>query len=236
MSMSCEDPYLNIKKCLAREAATLVMSGMVIGLGSGSTSKEFIYAVAERRNCENLDIHAVASSKDSYCLASSLGIPIVNDEEFTELDLVVDGADEVDQQLRMIKGGGGAVFREKILLQAGKRRIILVDESKNVDVLGNFGVPVEISPFGKAAIIHSLKDQGYLGNLRKGSDGNLFITNNGNYIYDIHTPNFYPHPEESLLQLLQIHGIIEVGFVIANVEVWLGHANGQITKKNTGTL
>lgn len=234
--MHFEDPYLSIKKCLAHEAASLVMSGMVIGLGSGSTSKEFIRAVAERKNREGLDIRAIASSKDSYFLATSLGIPMLNDEEFTDVDLVVDGADEVDQQLRMIKGGGGAVFREKILLQAGRRRIILADESKNVDVLGRFGVPLEISPFGRAAIIQALASKGYFGSLREESKGQPFITNNGNYIYDIHTPSFYPNPEETLLQLLQIHGIIEVGFVIANVEVWLGYANGQISKKNTGTL
>ncbi|ANG65723.1 ribose 5-phosphate isomerase A [Chlamydia gallinacea 08-1274/3] len=229
------DPYLSIKKRLAYEAAALVMSGMIVGLGSGSTSREFIRAVAKRRHHEDLDIRAIASSKDSYFLATSLGIPMLNDEEFTDVDLVVDGADEVDQQLRMIKGGGGAVFREKILLQAGRQRIILADESKNVDVLGKFGVPLEISPFGKETIIRALKSEGYFGNLRKEPGGKVFITNNGNYIYDIHTPSSYPHPEEALLQLLQIHGIIEVGFVIENVEVWLGYANGQISKKNTGT-
>lgn len=232
--MYFEDPYLSIKKRLACEAAALVMPDMIIGLGSGSTSKEFIRAIAERRQHEGLDIRAIASSKDSYFLASSLGIPMLDDEEFTDIDLVVDGADEVDQQLRMIKGGGGAVFREKILLQASRQRIILADESKNVDVLGKFGVPLEISPFGKETIIRALKAEGYFGNLRRDSEGQVFITNNGNYIYDIHTPSSYPHPEEALLQLLQIHGVIEVGFVIANVEVWLGYANGQISKKNTG--
>lgn len=169
------DPYLSIKKRLAYEAAALVMSGMIVGLGSGSTSREFIRAVAKRRHHEGLDIRAIASSKDSYCLATSLGIPMLNDEEFTDVDLVVDGADEVDQQLRMIKGGGGAVFREKILLQAGRRRIILADESKNVDVLGKFGVPLEISPFGKETIIRTLKSEGYFGNLRKEPGGRYLL-------------------------------------------------------------
>ncbi|AFS22005.1 ribose 5-phosphate isomerase A [Chlamydia psittaci] len=231
-----EDPYLEVKKRLAFEAANLVEPGMLLGLGSGSTSREFIKAVANKHKQENLDIHAVASSKESYSLAMSLGIPLVNDEEFTEIDLAVDGADEIDPQLRMIKGGGGALFREKILLQSSRRRLILADESKHVQVLGKFGLPIEISPFGKSSIIAILESLGYLGKLRKHPHGGFFITNNGNYIYDIHTPNVYPHPEEDLLKLLQIHGIIEVGFVIANVEVWFGYANGQIGKKNTGRV
>ncbi|WP_348662716.1 ribose 5-phosphate isomerase A [Chlamydia vaughanii] len=231
-----EDAYLNVKKSLAREATALVSSGMLLGLGSGSTAGEFIQALAEKRKNEQLDIQAVASSKESHFLASSLGIPLIDDEKFVEVDLVVDGADEIDPQLRMIKGGGGALFREKILLQSGKRCLILADESKSVNVLGKFGVPVEISPFGKNAIIHTIEAMGYRGKLRVNSLGECFITNNGNYIYDIHTPNVYPHPEEDLLKLLQIHGIIEVGFVIANVEVWFGYANGQISKKNTGIV
>ncbi|BAE81143.1 ribose 5-phosphate isomerase A [Chlamydia felis Fe/C-56] len=231
-----EDPYLDVKKRLAREAAALVTSGMLVGLGSGSTSREFIKAIAERLAKENLDICAVASSQESYSLASSLGIPLIDDENFTSVDLVVDGADEIDPQLRMIKGGGGAIFREKILLQSSQRRLILADESKSVKVLGKFGLPVEISPYGRSSIIAALEAIGYLGNLRKNSRGGFFITNNGNYIYDIHTPNIYPHPEEDLLKLLQIHGIIEVGFVIANVEVWFGYTNGQICKENTGIV
>ncbi|SYX09100.1 Ribose-5-phosphate isomerase A,ribose-5-phosphate isomerase A,Ribose 5-phosphate isomerase,ribose 5-phosphate isomerase A,Ribose 5-phosphate isomerase A (phosphoriboisomerase A) [Chlamydia poikilotherma] len=231
-----EDPYLEIKRHLAREAADLVTSGMLLGLGSGSTSREFIKAVSAKQKQENLDIRAIASSKESYSLASSLGIPLIDDEEFTETDLAVDGADEIDPQLRMIKGGGGAIFREKILLQSSQRCLILADESKSVEVLGKFGVPVEISPFGKSSILAVLENLGYQGNLRKNPRGGLFITNNGNYIYDIHTPNVYPHPEEDLLKLLQIHGIIEVGFVIANVEVWFGYTNGQIGKKNTGKV
>lgn len=101
----------------------------------------------------------------------SLGIPLVNDEEFTEIDLAVDGADEIDPQLRMIKGGGGALFREKILLQSSRRRLILADESKHVQVLGKFGLPIEISPFGRSSIIATLESLGYLGKLRKHPHG-----------------------------------------------------------------
>ncbi|EQM62677.1 ribose 5-phosphate isomerase A [Chlamydia ibidis 10-1398/6] len=180
---------------------------------------------------EDLDISAVASSSQSHSLAKKLGIPLLEQGAFVSLDLTIDGADEVDLQLRMIKGGGGALFREKILLQSSLRSIILVDESKVVSTLGNFGVPVEISPFGCQATISRLKDLGYEGDWRRQYDNHYFVTDNGNYIYMVHSPNFYPNPEEDLAKMLQIRGVIDVGFVIANTEVWIGHADGSITEK-----
>ncbi|AGW38089.1 ribose 5-phosphate isomerase A [Chlamydia pecorum] len=229
-----QDPYLFSKKNLARSVLSEVSSGMVLGLGSGSTSREFIRALAGEIQNRELSIHAVASSQDSYVLAKSLGIPLENEETFLSLDLVVDGADEIDPQLRMIKGGGGAIFREKILLQSAKRRIILVDESKQVPVLGKFGVPVEIAPFGRRSVISAMESLGYRGAWRLTSSGEFFLTDNGNYIYDIRVPEMYPCPEEDLLKLLQIHGIIEVGFVIEDIEVWFGDNHGRIHKKHSG--
>ncbi|WP_201457011.1 ribose 5-phosphate isomerase A [Chlamydia sp. 17-3921] len=229
------DPYLLAKKKLAREAVSQVLSGMTLGLGSGSTSKEFIYALAKViQNQSVVDIYAVASSRDSYELAQRLGIPLIESENFSEIDLVVDGADEIDSQLRMIKGGGGAVFREKILLQSAKRSIILADESKSVSILGSFGVPLEIAPFGKLATVFEITRLGYQGKWRCTETGEPFVTDNGNYIYDIHLPKKFPSPEEDLRKLLQIRGIIEVGFVIENVEVWFGNNQGQIYKKHFG--
>lgn len=208
-----------------------VASGMIIGLGSGSTAKEFISALANRMHKESLEIYAVASSQNSHSLAKSLSIPILNPEEFSTLDLTVDGADEVDPNLHMIKGGGGAIFREKILLKAAKRRIILIDESKQVSTLGKFGVPLEISRFGCLAIIEQILSLGYQGSWRLQPNGDLFITDSGNYMYDIIFPNLYPNPEEDLFKLIQIHGVIEVGFVIEKVEVWSSNSQGLINKK-----
>lgn len=230
------DPYLNVKKQLALQAVAVVSSGMVVGLGSGSTSREFIHALADRVRGEGLDILAVASSRDSYSLADHLGIPMVSECAFSKLDLVVDGADEVDECLRMIKGGGGALFREKILLQSSSRRLILVDESKSVPILGEFGLPLEVSCFGVRSIICALEERGYFGTIRTSSSGEYFITDNGNYIYDLHMPRVYSHPEQDLQNLLQIHGVIEVGFVIEEVEVWVGYTDGRVIKKRTDGL
>ncbi|WP_100933970.1 ribose 5-phosphate isomerase A [Candidatus Chlamydia corallus] len=226
-----KDLYLDEKKCLAHEAATQVTSGMTLGLGSGSTAREFIFALANKIQKESLEIYAVASSQNSYSLAKHLAIPLLNPEEFSTLDLAIDGADEVDPRLRMIKGGGGAIFREKILLKAAKRSIILVDESKLVPILGKFRVPLEISRFGRSAIIEEIRHLGYEGVWRLQANGDLFITDSGNYIYDIYSPNLYPNPEEDLLRLIQIHGVIEVGFVIEKVEVWSSNSQGLISKK-----
>ncbi|AAF39331.1 ribose-5-phosphate isomerase [Chlamydia muridarum str. Nigg] len=229
-SFSSED-FSFIKQKLAREAVALVEPGMRVGLGSGSTAREFILALGERVRNERLAITAVASSRISHLLAQALGIPFLDPALSQELDLVVDGADEVDANLRMIKGGGGALFREKILLQSGKRNIILVDERKLVSVLGTFPLPIEISPFGCSSVEKVLNQQGYIGDWRKTSHGERFITDNGNYIYDVSSPDSYPHPEEDLIRLLQIRGIIDVGFVIAKAEVWVGYADGTVVRK-----
>lgn len=227
--MGKSNTYADIKKRLAQEAVSLISDGMIIGLGSGSTAQEFIYLLGEKFDRERLHIQAVASSKASYTLAKQFNIPLIDDQTFVYTDLVVDGADEVDQQLRMIKGGGGALFREKILIQSSRRCVILVDESKRVDVLGQFSLPLEISIFGCESIVEYLKNLGYQGNWRQSSEGKRFLSDNGNYIFDV-APRVYDDPEKDLLRLSQIHGIIEVGFVIEKAEIWTGYMDGRIEK------
>ena len=233
LARSFSEDFSPIKRRLALKAVALVKPGMRIGLGSGSTAREFILALGERIQQERLAITAVASSKVSHLLAQQLGIPLLDQALSQDLDLVVDGADEVDSSLRMIKGGGGALFREKILLQNGKHNIILVDESKLVPVLGKFPLPVEISSFGYSSVQKKLNQLGYFGKWRKDSQGDYFITDNGNYIYDVSFPASYTNPEADLIRLLQIHGIIDVGFVIAKAEVWIGYADGSIVQKRS---
>lgn len=223
-----EDPFSHVKEALAREALSLVQPGMVIGLGSGSTARTFVRILGEYRDV--VHIEAVASSKETYDLARYYGIPLVCAEVFSAVDLVIDGADEVDPQLRLIKGGGGALFREKILIQSAQRSVILVDESKKVDVLGAFSLPIEICPFGCLATELQLKKLGYEG-IWRSYNGCPVITDNGNYIYDIKKPCVFPNPEAVLGDLTQIHGIIEVGFVIATLEVWVGYRDGPIVKE-----
>lgn len=230
---SSSEDFSLIKQKLAQEAAALVEPGMRIGLGSGSTAREFILALGARVRQEQLAITAVASSRVSHLLAQALGISFLDQTLFQDLDLVVDGADEVDPHLRMIKGGGGALFREKILLQRGKRNIILVDERKLVPVLGQFPLPIEIAPFGCSSVQNILNQQGYFGKWRETSHKERFVTDNGNYIYDVSSPNRYTDPEDDLTKLLQIRGIIDVGFVIAKSEVWVGYADGTVIRKES---
>lgn len=228
-----DDIYENIKSALAQEAATsLISDDMIVGLGSGSTARLFIDALGRRVQNEALRIQAVASSQASYDLAKQWGIPLLSERVFSYTDITVDGADEVDGNLVLIKGGGGALFREKILIQAAKRSVILVDERKCVDVLGTFPLPVEISVFGCTSIIEQIIRWGYQGALRVDHAGKATLTDNGNYIYDITHPQQYVHPQKDLDRISQIHGVIEVGFVIAKVEVWVGYTDGRIEKRS----
>lgn len=230
--MNNNDVYDNVKKRLAQEAASsLIVDHMIVGLGSGSTARLFIEALGERVQKEGLRIQAVASSQESFRLAQHLHIPLLSTSQFSFTDVTVDGADEVDPSLRMIKGGGGALFREKILIQASRRCVILIDERKQVQALGSFPLPIEISVFGYPSVIRHINDLGYQGKLRADAFGSPSLTDNKNYIYDITTPSQYLDPQKDLDRLLQIHGVIDVGFVIAKAEVWIGYLDGRIEKK-----
>jgi len=135
-----------IKKALGERASTLVQDGMLVGLGTGTTTSYFIDSLVTRCRA-GLKISVVATSAKSLNLAQRGGMRILDLHQVTQLDLTVDGADEIDPQNRMIKGGGGALVREKILASSSKKMIVIVDESKLVPVLGKFGLPVEIVPF-----------------------------------------------------------------------------------------
>ena len=138
------------KRQAAERALKLVAPGMKLGLGSGSTARHFVDLVGERVKA-GLDIRCVATSEATASQAKALGIPLVSLNEIPELDLTVDGADEVDPQLRLIKGGGGALLREKIVASASKRMAVIADSTKLVPRLGAFPLPIEVVPFGLAA-------------------------------------------------------------------------------------
>lgn len=200
------------KKAAGNAAAKLVESGMRIGLGTGSTSSYFIAAIAQRCRNEGLKIEATPSSVASCEQAHLLGIPLIDVDGVTSLDLYVDGADEIDPQKRMIKGGGGALLREKILAKMSREMIVILDETKLVKHLGKFPLPIEITPYAYRATIRHLENLGYQCTLRKFSMGNIFVTDNQNYIVDVQLNGEWKDPEREDQRIRNIPGVVETGF------------------------
>ncbi|HRD55279.1 MAG TPA: ribose-5-phosphate isomerase RpiA [Parachlamydiaceae bacterium] len=211
----------------AQTALDFIKPGMIIGLGTGSTSAFFIKALSLLVK-DGLKIKAVASSISSYLLASSLGIKMVEDREVEMLDLTVDGADEIDQNKQMIKGGGGALLREKILASISREMIVIADETKKVTHLGKFPLPVEIASFAYKATLKQLEAHGFFPSLRK-KEGNLFYTDNGNLIADLKFQGLIKDPEMENRKLKSIPGVLETGlFLNMAKKVIIGHADGSV--------
>ncbi len=216
------------KKAAGKAAADLVQSGMLVGLGTGTTATYFISSLIERCK-QGLKICAVATSERSVKMAKEGNIPLADSSSIISIDLTVDGADEIDTQKRMIKGGGGALLREKIVASISKEVIIVVDSTKVVEHLGKFPLPLEITPFAQAAILHKLDVLGYRATIRKEADGQIYRTDNGNWIADIALPYPCLHPEKINAQLKEIPGILETGFFfhLAN-HVIIGFSDGTV--------
>jgi ribose 5-phosphate isomerase A len=177
------------KRAAAARAVEFVRPGMRLGLGTGSTASHFVTLLAERVSA-GLDVVAVPTSEATRAQAEALGIPLTTLDKTPSLDLTVDGADEVAPDLSLIKGGGGALLREKIVASASERMIVIADESKWVAMLGRFPLPIEIVPFGVAAIRrsldHALAAAGCPGpiTLRRGKDGHALVTDGGHWLLD----------------------------------------------------
>ena len=169
-----------------RRAAAMVESNTVLGLGTGSTAAAFLAQVAARIEDGSLcDLRAVSTSKETARKAVRLGIRITTLNRAPVVDLTVDGADEVDANLNLIKGAGGALFREKIVAQASRKLLIVVDDSKRVEVLGGGRpLPVEVVPFAREYVRRMLASLGAKVSARRNPDGTLFATDNGNRIFD----------------------------------------------------
>jgi ribose 5-phosphate isomerase A len=206
------------KRLAAAEALKLVEPGMRLGLGTGSTARHFVELLGARV-AQGLDVICVPTSEETRAQAQALKIPLATIEERPELDLTVDGADEFDASLRLVKGGGGALLREKIVASASARMIVIADSSKFVTVLGRFPLPVEVTRFGLEATRRSiLKEAGALGArgdvaLRKTRAGEIFISDNGNYIVDCHFAAL-ADPEALARRLNAIPGVAEHGLFI----------------------
>lgn len=216
------------KQLAADHAATYVQSGMVIGLGTGATATLFVRRLAERiANGELTNLVGIPTSSQIETEARRLKFPLTTLEEQPVIDLTVDGADEVDPHLNLIKGGGGALLREKIVAQASKREVIIVDEAKLSPVLGaKWHVPIEVIPFGWRTQAAYLTALGAKVVLRPGQDGAPFITDQGNYILDSHF-GLIADPAALAHTLNQRVGIVEHGlFINLAQEVIVGTSTG----------
>ncbi|MBI5272713.1 MAG: ribose-5-phosphate isomerase RpiA [Chlamydiia bacterium] len=199
------------KQASGYKAAEFVENGMIVGLGTGTTTAYFIQALLGRMG-KGLNIQTVASSRHSADQARKGGLTVLDINEAPRIDLTVDGADEIDPQKRMIKGGGGAHVREKILASSSTEMVVIVDETKLVPQLGHVKLPVEILFYGSSATQSKIDALGYKGAWRMDPSGTLFLSENGNLIYDIHFPFPPKHPEQLHLQMIQIPGVVDTGF------------------------
>lgn len=202
-----------LKLRAAQHALRLVESGMTVGLGSGSTATLWIKLLGEQVRERGLSIRAVATSEDSERLGRSYGIPFVTFEEYRILDLTVDGADEIAPGLALIKGGGGKLLREKIVASASKRLVVIADDSKQVDKLGRFPLPVEVIPMAAPLVSDALRQLGFTPSVRVAGGGKPYITDEGNLILDC-SGLLMENPEAIAAKLDSIVGVVEHGLFL----------------------
>jgi len=214
------------KALVGQRAAELVEDGMAVGLGTGTTSVMFIKALGERVK-QGLKIRCVASSDASHQLGLSLGMDVVTLAELPELDLYIDGADEIGPGLSLIKGG--AQLREKIVASAADRFIVVADSSKIVEVLGKFPLPVEVIKMALPLVQRKLTDLGLNPVQRFHKDGSVYLTDEQNYILDCHCGQI-PNPEETAAEIRSIVGVVEHGLFLGMASLALIAGDGGVTE------
>jgi len=208
----------DLKRQAAARALDFVQTGMKLGLGTGSTAKHFVELLGARVR-DGLDVIGVPTSEATRDDAIRCGIRLTTLDEIDRLDLTVDGADEIDPSLNLIKGGGGALLREKIVAAASDRMIVIADDSKWVETLGRFPLPIEVIPFGlgatQCAIGKAFADCGVSGQMavRKGRDGHVFVTDGGHWIVHAHLGRIADAPRLAE-SLNSIPGVVEHGLFI----------------------
>lgn len=224
MTTSCD--LDSEKRQAALKATEFVRDDMVVGLGTGTTSKHLIIALGERVRA-GLKIQAVPTSHDTAALAKQSGIPLIDSANAWMIDVAIDGADQVDPALNLVKGGGGALLKEKIVAAAAKRFIVMVDHTKLVPALGgSFPLPIEVVPFGWGSTARNIeKASGGTAVLRQ-RNGIVFQTEAGHVILDLHMPTI-DHPAALEIELNQIPGIVETGLFIGRTSILIvGHGQG----------
>ncbi|PTE22460.1 ribose 5-phosphate isomerase A [Cereibacter changlensis JA139] len=231
-------PIDKAKFAAAKRAVDFVEDGMKLGLGTGSTAAFMVRCLGERVRSEGLRVQGVPTSNRTAELARQLGIPVITLDEAKWLDLTIDGADEVDPQLNLIKGGGAALLQEKIVATASERMIVIADAAKDVPQLGAFPLPVEVIPFGWQTtqlligqVLEGLDVGGRETTLRRAGDQPL-RTDENNYILDLHLGRI-GNPRQLALMLNQIPGVVENGLFIEICDtVIFGHDDGRVTLRD----
>ena len=226
------------KFAAAKRAAAIVEDGMKVGLGTGSTAAWLVRCLAERMREDNITFTGVPTSSSTASLATELGIPITTLDDAGWLDLTIDGADEYDPELNLIKGGGGALLQEKIVATASDRMVVIADATKKVATLGAFPLPVEVIGFGMNTtkrlleeMLEGLDVMGHQGKFRMKGD-ELFVTDEGNHILDLHLGRI-GNARQLALILNQVPGVVENGLFIDICDVIItGHGEGTVEMRD----
>lgn len=200
------------KEAAARASLRFVRAGNIVGLGTGSTAAYAVRFLGQQVQA-GLKIRGIPTSVQTKELATNLGIPLTTLDEFPQIDVTIDGADEFDPQLNLIKGGGGALLREKIIASASRQLVIIADSSKQVSVLGKFPLPVEVIPFAQPLVAKRIAALGATVKLRQDKNGNPFTTDEGHRILDC-TFGQIPDPPALARELKAMPGVVEHGLFI----------------------
>lgn len=216
------------KQAAARASLRFIKDGQVVGIGTGSTAAYFIEALGEQVK-KGMRVRGIPTSDRSREHAAKLGISLTTLDECPVIDVDVDGADEVDEQLRLIKGGGGALLREKIVASASKQVVVIVDSTKRVPVLGKFPLPVEVIKFAQPVVMKKIEALGARVSLRRTSDGKPFISDENNHILDCAFGEI-ADPERLARQLSDMPGIVEHGLFIGMANVVLVGTGSEVVE------
>jgi ribose 5-phosphate isomerase len=207
-----------LKKAAAYEAAQFVRHGMIVGLGTGSTAKHMIRALGEKVRA-GMNLRGVPTSQETASLAKQAGIPLLDTDNRWEIDVAIDGADQVDPQFNLIKGGGGALLKEKIVATSAKQFIVVVDHTKQVSILGGaFPLPIEVIPFGWGSTIREIELLTKSRIVLRERNGAPFLTEAGHFIVDVHLDRI-AQPGELETALNLIPGVVETGLFVGRTDV-----------------